>query len=374
MGCASWIYTDCQGQEMTKKCNLIPFSNRQWISNLKEAKLFCKEGWDASSTGNYKDDEPKQQECFGITRHNGGYEIMTGGPSSHESAHELWLCEDTPNGHCASWSYIDCRGEEMSKQCALVPYSERNWISTLEEAKEKCTTLSDCCGITHDNNGYEPRKGCPTSHIAAHELWICDRTLNDLCLYGAMSTRASDVSFDTASLAECVDICMKGQVLQECKSASFSITGNCYLSRDNKETNPGKWTSYNDPDPGSLYARKWKYCNTQDPEIIKFMKELNSRADMVWDTLDRSHDTCPASHPFAYYYGNHCCKYNQEKVEEWQGEACDGGIISLQSLCCKNNDGMPCPSASGLCKNYGAVVNTARLLDELESLLEEMEN
>ena len=60
-------------------------------------------------------------------------------------------------------------------------------------------------------------------------------------------------------------------------------------------------------------------------------------------------ETCPGTHPFAYLDGTYCCKYGVEKVDVAVGERCDGGTISLNSVCCKDNEHTPCPI--GLCKN-----------------------
>ena len=59
---------------------------------------------------------------------------------------------------------------------------------------------------------------------------------------------------------------------------------------------------------------------------------------------------CPETNPFAYYNGDYCCSTEYEKVYSPDGLKCDGGKISLDSLCCKGN-AVKCPSRS--CVNAG---------------------
>ena len=51
---------------------------------------------------------------------------------------------------------------------------------------------------------------------------------------------------------------------------------------------------------------------------------------------------CPASHPYAYNNGKHCCAYNREKHYRPQGHKCDGSKISISSLCCLNDKHVRC--------------------------------
>ena len=55
---------------------------------------------------------------------------------------------------------------------------------------------------------------------------------------------------------------------------------------------------------------------------------------------------CPESFPNAYFYGQYCCASDYEKVNEIQGNQCNGSRIQLDSLCC-NGAYTPCPN--GLC-------------------------
>ena len=68
-------------------------------------------------------------------------------------------------------------------------------------------------------------------------------------------------------------------------------------------------------------------------------------------------DQCPQSHPYAYYNGAYCCKYNQEKVWAPQGQECDGGPISITSLCCKGDAGTKCGSGNSCTNHEGMLVN-----------------
>jgi len=53
---------------------------------------------------------------------------------------------------------------------------------------------------------------------------------------------------------------------------------------------------------------------------------------------------CPDGHHFAYYNGEYCCKYNQEKIYG-NDESCDGGEISISSTCCKDDAHVRCGQA-----------------------------
>ena len=59
-------------------------------------------------------------------------------------------------------------------------------------------------------------------------------------------------------------------------------------------------------------------------------------------------EKCPDEHPYAYFNGSYCCKEGDEDINENLGELCDGGKISLSSVCCKNN--VTCP-VGRKCKN-----------------------
>ena len=59
---------------------------------------------------------------------------------------------------------------------------------------------------------------------------------------------------------------------------------------------------------------------------------------------------CPESHPFAYSLGKYCCKHGIEKSYAPHGDKCDGGTISVDSTCCKDDEYADC--LSGLCKSF----------------------
>ena len=61
---------------------------------------------------------------------------------------------------------------------------------------------------------------------------------------------------------------------------------------------------------------------------------------------------CPISHPFAYFGGSYCCKYNREKFYQPQGPLCDGSIIGLDSKCCRSDAHTKCPAGEKMCRNY----------------------
>ena len=59
---------------------------------------------------------------------------------------------------------------------------------------------------------------------------------------------------------------------------------------------------------------------------------------------------CPASYPYVYNYGKHCCKTNKEKFNVDEGERCDGSELQRESGCCEGDKLEECPS--GICQNY----------------------
>ena len=54
-------------------------------------------------------------------------------------------------------------------------------------------------------------------------------------------------------------------------------------------------------------------------------------------------DVCPESHPYAYSDGKYCCSTAFEKTYSPQGTKCDGGPISFESTCCKDDLYSICP-------------------------------
>jgi hypothetical protein len=66
---------------------------------------------------------------------------------------------------------------------------------------------------------------------------------------------------------------------------------------------------------------------------------------------------CPASHPYAYLTGSHCCKTAKEKVHGPSGKSCDGSAIGFDSTCCEADQHTPCPKGPGKCRNYNGGVS-----------------
>ena len=59
---------------------------------------------------------------------------------------------------------------------------------------------------------------------------------------------------------------------------------------------------------------------------------------------------CPREYPFAFMWGTHCCKHDVEDDTTYGVSECDGGPISLNSICCKNNEYKKCWDLRG-CKD-----------------------
>ena len=66
---------------------------------------------------------------------------------------------------------------------------------------------------------------------------------------------------------------------------------------------------------------------------------------------DYAKGPCPSSHPFVYHNGDKCCRTNKEANQADQGDKCDSSELFHDSICCENNDSMPCEHDS--CYDYG---------------------
>ena len=64
---------------------------------------------------------------------------------------------------------------------------------------------------------------------------------------------------------------------------------------------------------------------------------------------------CPETHPFVYANGIYCCANNQEKVYFPLGDKCNGGPLSKDSLCCKEDAYVKCANAK--CVSSGTYYN-----------------
>ena len=67
-------------------------------------------------------------------------------------------------------------------------------------------------------------------------------------------------------------------------------------------------------------------------------------------------EPCPSSHPFAYSGGKYCCESNKEKNYKPHGSKCDGGILHIDSSCCRDDKHSKCQSQSGYCSNAGRIL------------------
>ena len=59
---------------------------------------------------------------------------------------------------------------------------------------------------------------------------------------------------------------------------------------------------------------------------------------------------CSPAYPYAFMWGEYCCKTEWEGTSENNLDACDGSLISINSICCKDNQYDKCPNMVG-CKN-----------------------
>ena len=61
-------------------------------------------------------------------------------------------------------------------------------------------------------------------------------------------------------------------------------------------------------------------------------------------------DRCSSAYPFAFMWGEYCCKTESEKITQSNLAECDGGHISINSVCCEEDQYEKCPHMGG-CKN-----------------------
>ena len=56
---------------------------------------------------------------------------------------------------------------------------------------------------------------------------------------------------------------------------------------------------------------------------------------------------CPQDFPYAFKWGEYCCRTTKEGTSTIELEGCDGGELSLNSICCDQNDHVECPHEEG---------------------------
>ena len=85
-------------------------------------------------------------------------------------------------------------------------------------------------------------------------------------------------------------------------------------------------------------------------EVEEFTNCLTKALSKMMKIIPSS-GKCPASHPYVYNDGEHCCKVNREKIYQSQGQQCDGSKIQRDSKCCEDNKYIKCPSGNN-CENF----------------------
>ena len=71
---------------------------------------------------------------------------------------------------------------------------------------------------------------------------------------------------------------------------------------------------------------------------------------------------CPRLYPYAFMWGENCCKTAKEDDSTsnlqlpFNFDGCDGSPLSLNSVCCKNNEYEKCPGTGGCKTNKGITV------------------
>ena len=64
--------------------------------------------------------------------------------------------------------------------------------------------------------------------------------------------------------------------------------------------------------------------------------------------------SCPEKYPYAFMWGEYCCKSAEEDRLYVPFDGCNGMSLSLNSVCCKHNEYQKCPGAGG-CRNHRGI-------------------
>ena len=62
---------------------------------------------------------------------------------------------------------------------------------------------------------------------------------------------------------------------------------------------------------------------------------------------------CPSAYPYAFMWGQYCCKTSEEEESAISFDECDAGLLSVNSVCCKNSEYQECPFLDGCTNNKG---------------------
>ena len=64
---------------------------------------------------------------------------------------------------------------------------------------------------------------------------------------------------------------------------------------------------------------------------------------------------CPGAYPYAFLWGTYCCKNKNESTAIDPIKECDGSSISIDSVCCKNDEYVKCPSDNECTGSRGSI-------------------
>ena len=88
--------------------------------------------------------------------------------------------------------------------------------------------------------------------------------------------------------------------------------------------------------------------------IFKHLEHVNSKKCIVVNSSTINYfivELCPKGFPYAYMGGDYCCTTEKEgsfkELDDYSKvdrSSCDGGPISLNSVCCQNNRFVRCPN------------------------------
>ena len=90
-------------------------------------------------------------------------------------------------------------------------------------------------------------------------------------------------------------------------------------------------------------------------EFVSGVEMIHSPRPPFTPRLDTgTPDTCPPDYPWVFYSGRYCCKHIHEKLESWFDRSCDGGLLTIASKCCQDDDYVVCDTRP--CTDYSGKV------------------
>ena len=85
--------------------------------------------------------------------------------------------------------------------------------------------------------------------------------------------------------------------------------------------------------------------------FLKFRLLPPEHLDFIYVVLYVGRARCPDDYPFAFKWGEYCCATPFEEISSIHIDGCNGGDLSMSSICCDKNNYRQCPSDQGCIDN-----------------------